>query len=898
MLHTPLLIPPSAAFWDEVARALLEDGPLQSVDSGLQNFSGMRVVVPSFTHAQHLKASLASQLRRPFIPPRITTLPSWLAMQPPEESAFASHSERMMALYAELRQHGWLKKLFSARRNTDLLPLAQMLLTLFDELTEALLPSMQVSAAAAEDRWQAALEQLPPPVRTLLSEEAQLVWSLWKSQLGRNDPTAACFAHMMRLADMADMPLIWMTSAEPTPAEKAFLAAYGERQDVLPVMLDWRAPSVAGVFASAWTEMLDEDGRDAYFAHAQVDIAVPAGLSLRAAGSLEEEAQHGAQTIIDWLRAGRKHVAVIAQDRVVARRIRALLERAQIFIADETGWKLSTTRTAAAIAALLDVVSTRAETIALLDLLKSPFLCPHIHDKDMRVMEIEHALRRFNVLGGWETVTGALSDAPLARDLLIQIAGQARLFGGRKTLPEWGAVTNAALEALGMRAALEADAAGAQVTSLLDTLMQDCDGMSQPFTFSEWRAFLSLQLELTPFVPEEADRRVVMLQLNGARLRRFDAVLMVGADADHLPSQSTETLFFANAVRRELGLVTREMRHRTQMRDFAELLSANPEVVLSWQAHRDGEPNPVSTWIQRLQLTLERAGQPTVPAHQVDITPVTLKPALLSMPSPSAPQLLPRRLSASGYNSLVACPYQFFATRMLGLDGLDELSDMPEKRDYGDWLHAILKTYHEAVRDRKVSPERRENLLREISDKVFQHTLDQSAAALGYYARWQKVIPAYLEWANERESNGWRFAFGEQWFEKTLSWPGGQITLHGCVDRIDENDAGERAVLDYKTKPIQTLRDKLKEAEDHQLAFYGVLSDLPVSSGHFVALEATRELTGDAEAKNYVAWQQMLEEQIVNNIRAITQGAPLPATGIEQICMYCDVRGLCRKGAW
>ncbi|GAB3538854.1 hypothetical protein GCM10027343_05310 [Noviherbaspirillum agri] len=898
MLHSPLLIPPSAALWDEVARAMLEAGPLERADPALQNFSGVRVVVPSFTHAQHLKTAISSQLRKAFIPPRITTLPAWLAMLPPEDATFTSHSERMMSLYAELRQHPWLKKLFSARRNTDLLPLAQVLLTLFDELTEALLPTMQLSPGAAEERWQAALEQLPPPVRTLLSDEAQLVWSLWKSQLGKNDPVVTRFAQMMHLAERADAPLIWVTPVEATALEAAFLKAYGEQQEVVPVTLDWHAPSVVGIFASAWTEMLDEDGRDAYFAHAPLDVALPNGLSLRAAGSLEEEAQHGAQTVIDWLQGGKTRVAIIAQDRVVARRIRALLERAQVFVADETGWKLSTTRTAAAIAALLDVVGTRADTIVLLDLLKSPFLCAHVPDKDMRVMEIEHALRRFNVLGGWEAAEAALSDAPLARDFLRLVAGQAKLFTGRKTLPEWGAVTNAALEALGMRAALEADAAGVQVTKLLDMLMQDCDGMSQPFSFPEWRAFLSLQLELTPFVPEEADRRVVMLQLNGARLRSFDAVLMVGADADHLPSQSTETLFFANAVRRELGLATRETSQRTQMRDFTELLTANAEVVLSWQAHKDGEPNPVSTWIQRLQLTLERAGQPVMPEHRVDIALQSLRQESLAMPSPSAPHLLPRRLSASGYNSLVACPYQFFATRMLGLDGLDELSDMPEKRDYGDWLHAILKTYHEAVRDQKIGLERRESLLREISEKVFRKTLDQSAAALGYYARWQKVIPAYLAWANERESKGWKFTYGEQWFEKTLSWPGGQITLHGCVDRIDENDAGERAVLDYKTKPLQALRDKLKEAEDHQLAFYGVLSDLPVTAGHFVALEASREQTGDAEAKNYTAWQQMLEQQIVNNIRAIGQGAPLPATGIEAICVYCEVRGLCRKGAW
>jgi ATP-dependent helicase/nuclease subunit B len=661
-------------------------------------------------------------------------------------------------------------------------------------------------------------------------------------------------------------------------------------------MLDWRADALAPVYAAAWSEMPEDDGRDPGACRAAIER--PPSVSLYAAGSLEEEAQHGAQTVIQWLQSGKTGIAIIAQDRVVARRIRALLERAQVYVTDETGWKLSTTRMAAAIAALLDVVTTRAETAVLLDLLKSPCLFADRLDKAERVMEIEHALRRFNILGGWDAALAVLDDAPEAKDMLAQIAEQAAAFAGRKTLSEWGTVTVRALQALGMQAALEADAAGVQVVSLLDMLVHDCRAVAHLFSFAEWRAFLGLQLECTPFVPQDFDRRVVMLQLNGAQLRTFDAVLMVGADADHLPSQSNETLFFDNMVRRELGLATRELRQRMQLRDFTELLSANPQVVLSYRSYRNGEPNPVSPWVERLQLTLERAGAPAVPMHRVEIAPQTLKTALPNRPMPSAPRLLPRKLSASSYNSLVACPYQFFVTRMLGLSGLDELSDMPEKRDYGDWLHAILKTYHETIRDRTVALDARERLLREISQTIFDQALAQSPAALGYYARWQKVIPAYLEWANEREAQGWRFLVGEQRFEKTLHWPGGKLTLHGCVDRIDQHEDGSRAVLDYKTRNLQSLRDRLKDAEDHQLAFYGVLSDLPVAAGHYVALELGKDRTGDAEAKNYVEWQAMLEKQIVNNISAIGDGAALPATGTERVCLFCEVRGLCRKGAW
>lgn len=897
MLHNPLLIPPSADFWSRAARALLDSGllPLPS-GAAAYDFSSVRVLVPGFVHAQPLKSALSAELQRPFIAPRITTLAAWVDMLPPQPDApiVAPASERMMSLYAELRQHGWLKKLFTARRNTDLLPLAQTLLALFDELTRALVPSMQLFPDAADERWQAALDVLPPPARNLLSDEAHLVWTLWKSQLDGNDPVAACYRQMMRLAEQASEPLVWISPLAPDAYHAAFLSAYAQRQPVLPVMLDWRAGALAASYAAAWGDILEGEAADC----PGLPIVTPAGLSLCPAGSLEEEAQRGAQIIIDWLQAGKSRIAIIAQDRVVARRIRALLERAQVFVSDETGWKLSTTRAAAAVAALLDVVTTRAETVVLLDLLKSPFLFAHLADKGERVMAIEHALRRYNVLGGWEAAEAVLGEAPQARDMLSQVARQAALFAGRKTLGEWAELTSRVMDALGMREALQQDGAGAQVAALLDALIQDAASMHQPFSFAEWRAFLGLQMELTPFVPADFDRRVAMLQLNGAQLRSFDAVLMVGADADHLPSQLNETLFFANAVRRELGLPTREMRQRQQLRDFAELLSANPEVVLSWQSFKNGEPNPVSAWVERLQLTLERAGCARLPIRMVRLEPHALRCAPPSKPAPAAPQLLPRRLSASGYNSLVACPYQFFATRMLGLDGLGELSDMPEKRDYGDWLHEILRIYHETLRERKIAASGREILLREISERVFGQALARSAAALAYYARWQKVIPAYVAWANEREDEGWQFVAGEQRFQKTLVWDGGQVTLHGCIDRIDENAAGERAILDYKTRNIQSLRERARDGEDHQLAFYGLLSDVPVAAAHYVALEVSKDRTGDAAAPNYEQWQLLLEAQIVSNIRAIGQGAPLPASGIERICVFCEVRGLCRKGAW
>ena len=961
MARTTYLIPASAQFWTQIAQQFLAMQKKAGMPKDLfaepdpfaeRDFSHLCVIVPTFEHAHLLTRALSVELGAEngthFIPPKIQTMFAWLGMQPPLAVSVSANSQRLMSLYAELRQHAWLKALFGAQRNTDLLPLAQTLMGLADELTQVWLPQAvsgkKLDPQKMQSTWHEALAQLPLPVQKMVSDETQLVWTLWQGQLDQHDKTVQEFQQMMRLADTATTELFWIAPTMPDALETAFLNAYAQRQPVHVMSIDWRAEAVPQAMQMAWTD-LSSAFEAAPVMPVQKNLLQAAQfdwsrLHLCEVSSLEDEAEQAAQCIIDWLQAGKQKIAVIAQDRVISRRLRALLERAQVYVADETGWKLSTTRAAACLAAWFEVVATRADTMALLDFLKSPFLplgasafdsmdaADEVKDEVNKadlVMDIELALRRNNVVGNWDSVLFTLERQVQARAWLAQIARLAHQYGNsagaaRRSLKDWTQISIQTLSELGMLQPLQDDMAGAQVVQMLQALSSDCHGLDMHFSFSEWRAFINLQMEATPFKQEQIDQRVVMLPLNGARLRCFDAVYLIGGDAKHLPSKPQETLFFTNAVRRECGLVTREQRQLQQQRDFAELILSNAEVVLSWQSQVNGELNALSPWVEQVQLHLARQQQGALMMNKRALPAHRLQPVIAIQPRPNAAALMPSTLSASGLTSLIACPYQFFAGRMLKLSAMDELSDMPEKRDYGDWLHAILKTYHDrVVADQLSLSDDRVGLLEVISETWFARVLKQSPAALGYSIRWRKVIPAYVAWANAREADGWQFAFGEVWAEAQLSWDDGAITLRGRVDRIDqrrlENGEVERAVLDYKTKGKSALRARLKNFEDHQLAFYGLLNaqiadanaDLheenvtlldPVDTAFYVALELERDKTGDVEAQDYSVWKNELKTAICKNMQAIQHGAGLPAQGVESVCTYCDVRGLCRKGAW
>ncbi|WMW82114.1 PD-(D/E)XK nuclease family protein [Undibacterium cyanobacteriorum] len=939
-----------------------------------EDYAAWRIVVPTFEHAQLLLKALQKEIGSEFIPPRILTMFAWTEQQTPLPVPLAAPSERLSRLYAELRQHEWLKNLFGTRSNTDLLPLAQTLLGLCDELTEVWLPKVldaqgQMQPEKMASVWQQALASLPTPVKDLVSEESQLVWTLWQAQLDQHDRSVQYLQKTLTIAAHASEHLLWVAPTLPNAMESAFLQAYantgknlsGEIQtqvqaQVHVASIDWQSRALPAAMLSAWPRLLGDESLPQHSQssmNAWPSLASSASsninalddfkwqrLRLCAASNMEDEARQAAQTIVEWLQAGKSEIAVIAQDRVVSRRLRALLERAQVLVADETGWKLSTTRAAAVVAAWFEVIISDAETMALLDFIKSPFI--EVFEDDVRdanrvlltdlnantkaelVMQVELTLRGQNVLGGWEAILAALDRHPAARQWMTKIARLAHSYGrssaaNRRQLKEWTKQSLLWMAELGLDQQLDRDSAGQQVIKMLQALGQECEAVVAPLSFNEWRAFLLLHMENTPFTIKHHDQRVVMLPLNGARLRTFDAVYVIGADAKHLPSRPQETLFFTNTVRRECGLQTREERQLQQLRDLAELMLSNHEIVLSWQTELNGEFNPVSPWIEQLELDLARQAQAALMRQRLPLQRRQLSLGEVTMPTPTAAPLMPNSLSASGLSSLMACPYQFFAGRMLKLSALDELSDMPEKRDYGDWLHAILKNYHDQLRDKQI-PLREDHseriaLLKAISDDSFGRVLKQNPAALGYSLRWTKVIPAYVEWANQRESDGWQYALGEVWAERTMQWDKGHILLRGRLDRIDEraldNGDYERVVLDYKTKKKGALSSRLKTHEDHQLAFYGLLRPVAevddagnkqyidaVDGAAYVALELERNKTGDCEAQEYGKWKHDLEELIVDSMQAIQQGSPLPAHGVESVCQFCDMRGLCRKGAW
>jgi ATP-dependent helicase/nuclease subunit B len=901
--YSTLFIPHGADFWPHLARHLIASVSETKHTQAVTDLSGYCVMLPSFAHAAQCRAALATILGNTFIPPQLTTLSAFLKKQIPDANQLipSADSERLMLLYASLRKVPWLKELMVAHRNTDLLPLAKTLLAVGDELTEALLPTALSMPQHIEKRWQIALQRLSPKAVSLLSDEAKLVWTIWETQRDARDPAVHRYAALKKAAASASQPC-WFISARALNAfEKDFLTSYAARCPVQLVLPDWSEASVPKIFSACWPELLSDSvpQPSSSIQEASSPSSKNYALTLSEARDLEEEAQRAAQTVVAWMQEGKKQIAIIPQDRMVARRVRALLERADIAVSDETGWKLSTTRAAAVLASWLELVASNAQTLALLDFLKSPFLFPDPEIEAQQRMSIEKALVKEGITGGWKEIKSALIDLPLASELMEAMAREAARFSGNKTITEWVQITRGVFDALGLLTAFAEDVAGRQILELMDAVGRDCSVLKEKFSLTEWRALINLELEQTIFVAPRSDKRVIIVPLHDTQLRYFDAVIILGGDAAHLPIPSTETLFFADVVRSELGLASRAMRHQEQCRYLAALLLHCPLVVLSWQSQRHGETNPVSTWIQRLQLQLAIEKLAPLAIHDVVVPTIPLQQQLPTPPQPRVADLLPTALSASGVNTLHTCPYQFFASRLLKLSALDGINELPQKRDYGDWVHDILLRFERALQEAPVPIAQQAALLEVATEAVFTPLLDKNPAALGFYVQWKKMMPEYLEWAQKHAAKDWLFELGEHDAERELTWENQEqkfsIRLHGRIDRIDTNNQ-QRMIIDYKTIDPSRLRKGLKQIEDHQLAFYGLMMEITDVPARYVAFDKTKVV--EIEAKPYAEWCAALKEQIQIHISDMANDVPLPANGVGKACDWCEMRGLCRKGAW
>ncbi|MDX1608800.1 MAG: PD-(D/E)XK nuclease family protein [Halofilum sp. (in: g-proteobacteria)] len=839
--------------------------------------------------------------------------------------------------------------------------LAESLLGLFDELGRA-----DRSLAQDLDGFRTRLREAygtPARLDGPLSREAEIVhtlWQAWRRQLdgqGERDPAGADAERWRRaIAELGpDEYLLLLQPETPGPAVAGLLRAL-LAADRAAVLLRGNggfasARPLAGLTESlglpappapagddAWIDAaLDGDPAAAPLADRAAAHAGASPVAGRwrhaAAVSAEDEARAVALAAVEHLAAHPGERVVIAtENRRLARRVRALLERFDLWLSDQGGWATSTTRAAAVVERWLECIEQDFDHRPLLDVLQSPFLreagwfggdrdrfdsAVHHFERDLvrhenvprTIAAYRAALRsRSRRLGRWSRAQRA--DVEVLLRTLDRAAGPLRRRAdGRAARPAAHVEALArSLQALGLDTTLAADAAGQRVLAVLARLQAAAASAHGRLQWRDFRTWAGRALEQEPFTPPSADTRVALVDLARAADTPADCLLLAGLDAEHLPGSPGGAPFFNDGVRAELGLGTWDDRWRRGLYRFRRALGSGREVVFTHARERDGEPVAPSPWLEAL-LSFHRLAfgdslaDPDLVARTraFDCAHRAPLPAPTARPAPAAAaERLPPRLSVSRHGDLVACPYRFFAGSVLGLEPLEEVREELAKSDYGERLHRALEAFWQPVAglpgpwSGPLDAGRREQAvahLQRLVDAAFADDVANRFAHRAWHRRASSLVPELIDWAIAH-ARAHAFERGEAQVERALE-PG--PVLRGRLDRIDRRHEGGRAITDYKTGAVASRAD-MEAGEDVQLAGYALLLD-DVRSVAYLRIERgdCREiaLAGDELAQ----LAARVEQRLLRVWQQLAAGAPLPAWS-NRLCRWCRYEGLCRRPLW
>ena len=621
-------------------------------------------------------------------------------------------------------------------------------------------------------------------------------------------------------------------------------------------------------------------------------------IALHTCADGEDEAERAAACVLRHLALGRAPVALCAGDRVLTRRVSALLAARGVPLRDETGWKLSTTHAAALLHALLQACSPTASTDAMLDALK---LAPAFDAA--AVQSLEKALRRQPVRNWLEVAARSASPSPRLAALLTQVEVWRAPMEGRQTLGSWLGNTRALLEGAGVWPTLAGDEAGAAVIDALGLSEAALEAWRQwpaaqrRMALGEFTRWVSQTLEAASFRPPAAPQApVIILPMSQLLGRPLAALVLPGADERRLPSTPEPPGAWTAAQRQALHMPSREDLRQAQAKAWG-LVQRVPHVDILWRTSDDsGEPLSPSPLVQGLQMAA--AASPAganVPAPGADPrVPRTLAAQPESPPAPSGAALMPAGLSASSYDMLRACPYRFFALQQLGLRTEGELDVDIDKRDWGNWVHATLGHFHEAL---KADPAADRLALMDAAAALATREggLDvDEGEFLPFSVAWPGLRDAYLDWLTQYEATGATFESAETALK---AQPGG-LQLFGRLDRIDRLPDGAPMLIDYKTERVDRSKARVAAGnEDTQLPFYALLSGADAPRAAYLNL-AEREAPSLHELPKLLTLAEQLLAGMQTDMARIAEGQPLPALGEGATCEWCDARGLCRKDFW
>ena len=927
----------------------------------LPDLSNLVIFVPApdliYTFRKSLLTEFSANNKNAFIGAEISLIKKWIEqnvqLSDNDQSFINNHNRQLIILQA-------LQTYPAHFKDENLWQVSASLLQLFDELTLNNLKLLNID----ENEWLEKVQSLygiqNKPEH--LSSEASLIytlWNAWQQQLNDDNLIDASMAYSQRLQlagqnDFKDTFFIIAGAEKLTANEAAFIKSISIKNQVRYFIQanpdNINTPEHPDNFVLKLTESLQfkqiyykkqtdlNNFIHCAFHHEtalykrnkrhQKNVEPNTDLKVFPASSEEHEATAIDLQVRQWLLDGKQNIAIITENRKLARRVRALLERSGVNLVDSVGWSLSTTSAAAVLERWLECIEQDFAASCFLDFLKSPYISKNDNNK-----LLEHIFRfeqdiiiHENISGNLERYTHNLqlrqnrlthweNDCYQQIHTLLDSIGNIaapiiKLFNDNRKIPasNYLQVLYKSLQDTQLSIAYADDEAGELILAEITHMINACQTSDPEMNWFDFRTWLASALENHHYSPSSQSSHVRLLNLKQSNSGFYEGLILASADANQLPGSASKTPFFNHHVKQSLELPDWREEKAEKYYLFRRLIQSANHVVISYCEEKDNEIQQPSPWLQTIIDFYQLTGTDTLFELELNKYLATGLTSVLASTDIKLPEKschntpsinqenMPDKFSSSRHQRLINCPYQFYANDILKLRATEEIITELQKSEYGQKVHGILETYHLKKKDSDTDNfEQSLTQLRDISEKVFKQDIEDNFLHRGWLKRWLDHCENYLHWQSKRQQE-WQFKNAEEKITKVIS---DNITIEGRLDRIDQSGSGV-AIVDYKTSSKTPSQTDVLTGEDIQLSSYALLLDNVQQTEYLRLDEANGKVSSGAKlvTEDIEEITSQTSGRFIKLLEQIENSTPLISNGDDETCRFCSISGLCRKDFW
>lgn len=389
-------------------------------------------------------------------------------------------------------------------------------------------------------------------------------------------------------------------------------------------------------------------------------------------------------------------------------------------------------------------------------------------------------------------------------------------------------------------------------------------------TFGEWFYLLRRIFMRTRFqVPAEDEAGVQVLGIMEGIGRPWDEVYLGGLCDGKFPPRLPQNIFLPDSALEKFNIRPFDHARLDAMHHFYRLLMSADRVTLTHPESEEGRPVVPSPFIEEMAPLLEAglANRSAAAASQIQFSlraedsmsvPDLAKAVglLLHCKRSSDPELarlldspdlsvlkqaasfVPQTGTAAApqvkgsykiteLDLYLSCPYAYYASHVLQLAPVEEITEDISAAERGDKVHGILKEFYVKWHGPITAENRAEakRLLLELAERAFAG----SAPTFRNMREKEMSVRRMAERFLDAEVAFWKQGMRPAFLEANLTpYPieldnGTVIELHGTVDRIDVDDNGNFIIVDYKTGRYPEPKTG-PEQEIFQLPVYAVMA--------------------------------------------------------------------------